>query len=59
VHDFDEGWQMRKRKHIIHAAGRVFVEAVCTSSLSLVTLASVRFAILTEVAKHVKRIMKI
>jgi hypothetical protein len=52
-------WQMRKWKYIIHAAGRVFVEAVCTPSLSLVTLASVRFAILTEVAKHVKRIMKI
>jgi hypothetical protein len=52
-------WQMRLRKDIIHAAGRIFVEAACTPSVSLITLASVRFAILTEEAKHVKRIMKI
>ena len=50
---------MRKRKHIIHAEERVFVKGAFTPSVRLVTLASVRFAILNELAEHVKRKMKI
>jgi TPR repeat protein len=34
---------MRLQLDIIHAAGRIFVKAVCTPSVSLITLASVRF----------------
>jgi hypothetical protein len=42
----------------INVVGRVFVEGVYTPSVSLVTRASVRFAILTEITKQLKRWLK-
>jgi hypothetical protein len=51
-------WQIRLRKNIIHVVERKFVEGAYIPSNALEMMTSVRFAILTEVAKHVKRIMK-
>jgi hypothetical protein len=40
---------------IIHAAVRIFVEGACTPSVRLEKLASVPFAIPTELAKQMKK----
>ena len=48
---------MRLRKNVIHVAERAFVQGAYTLSGSLATLASVHFAIPTEVAKHLKRVL--
>jgi hypothetical protein len=43
------------RKYIINAAGRAFVQGASTPSLSLVTMISVRFAILPKLEKQMKK----
>jgi hypothetical protein len=49
------GWQVQTRNNIIHAAERAFVEGAFIPFVSPETLASVPFAIPTEVAKQSKK----
>jgi hypothetical protein len=49
-----KSWQQSLWKHIIPVAGRAFATGACIPSASLETV-SVRFAILTEVAKQMGR----
>jgi hypothetical protein len=49
---------MRKWKNIIPVVGRASVEGVSTPSLSLETLISVPFAILTKLAKQIETLVR-
>jgi hypothetical protein len=49
---------MRLWKRIINVAERAFVEGAFTPSVRLVALASVHFAMPTELAKHKKKKLK-
>jgi TPR repeat protein len=52
-------WPLWLWMNIIHVVVKIFAKDACTPSVSLVTLASVRFAIPTEVTKQMKTVPKI
>jgi hypothetical protein len=52
------GWQFSAQKSFIRVAGRAFVKGAFIPSVSLETLGSVRFAILIELSKQMKRRLK-
>jgi hypothetical protein len=61
IYDFEvakRSWQVRAWKYIIHVAERAFVSGAYIPSIRLETMASVHFAIPTEVAKQMLKELK-